>query len=80
MENSIDTFLIQTALPIIIGIGLSYFIFGWYIHRSFRDKHFKFMQKEMEKQTVYLKVLAETLAADKLKEVRDQRKTQEEKS
>ena len=73
MDNSIDKFLIYTIIPIILGIVLSYFIYGWWIHRSFRDKHFKFMQNEMEKQTIYLKILAEKLAGEKLDEIRKQK-------
>ena len=71
-----DDIILFTVIAGIINIFIGYGIYGWWMHRAFRDKHFKFMQSEMHKQTVYLKLLTETMAGEKLAEYR-QKKTEE---
>jgi hypothetical protein len=69
---STEETLIILVVAVIVNSLVGYFIYGWWSHRTFRDNHLKVMQAEALKQTMYLKVLAETLAKDKLAELREQ--------
>ena len=68
-----DEILLLILIASIINIFLGYVIYGWWMHRALRDRYFKFMQTEMQKQTIYLKLLTETLAGEKLTEFRSKK-------
>ncbi len=58
MENSIDSLIVYGLIPAAIGIFIGYYIYGWYTHRTFRDKHFKEVEKQLKIQTIYLEKMA----------------------
>lgn len=54
----------------IVSIVLGYFIYGWYDHRKRRLDHYHKVESELVKQSIYLKALSETLANDRLIEIK----------
>jgi hypothetical protein len=67
-------FFIVGYLTLLIG----YYVHGWYIHRKLRDKHYGFVDKHLKWQSIYLKALAETLAPEKLEELRKEENEKKE--
>ncbi len=63
-------FIILSIFLGYLGLLIGYYIHGWYIHRKLRDKHYEFVDKQLKWQSIYLKALAETLAPEKLDELR----------
>jgi hypothetical protein len=58
MENSIDDLIVYTLIPLALGVFLGYYIYGWYAHRTSRDKSYKEFEKQLKLQTIYLEKLA----------------------
>jgi hypothetical protein len=69
-----DDIILFIVIASLVHIFAGYGIYGWWMHRSFRDRHYKLMQSEMKMQTIYLKLLTETLAGEKLAEARQLKK------
>jgi hypothetical protein len=67
-------FIIFGYLTLLVG----YYVHGWYIHRKLRDKHYGFVDKHLKWQSIYLKALAETLAPEKLEELRKEENEKKE--
>ena len=58
MENSIDNLIGFILIPTALGIFLGYYIYGWYAHRTDRDKSYKELEKQLKIQSIYLEKLA----------------------
>jgi hypothetical protein len=58
MENSIDDLIVYTLIPMLLGVFFGYYIYGWYAHRTARDKSYKELEKQLKLQTIYLEKLA----------------------
>jgi hypothetical protein len=78
-KNISGAFIISSIIVGYIFLLIGYYIHGWYIHRKLRDKHYGFVDKQLKWQSIYLKALAETLAAEKLEELRIHEKEKKEK-
>ena len=71
-------FVIGSILVGYLTLLIGYYIQGWYIHRKLRDKHYGFVDKHLKWQSIYLKALAETLAFEKLQELRKEENEKKE--
>ena len=77
-KNLGGEFIITSIIVGYLTLLVGYYIHGWYIHRTLRDKHYGLVDKNLKWQTIYLKALAETLAPEKLEKLRIEEKEKRE--
>jgi hypothetical protein len=79
MENSIENLIGFILIPSALGTFLGYYIYGWYAHRTARDKSYKELEKQLKIQSIYLEKLAGPLDEETRLRIQEIANSNEEK-